>query len=165
MLHLVILSTSDWLRRSSVAEITHNVSTGMFNPWLNSTFSRYLCGCCSGLDSEIDIQKTIQMVRSQRSGMVQTELQYKFVYLAVKHFIDTSLRIQEEQVTLRPSSHWYTSLRVQEEQVTFRLHSHWYTSLRIQEEQATFRLHSHWYTSLIIQEEQVTFRLRLHWYE
>ena len=30
-----------------------------------------------------------QMVRSQRSGMVQTEAQYKFVYLAVQHHIDT----------------------------------------------------------------------------
>jgi tyrosine-protein phosphatase non-receptor type 11 len=29
------------------------------------------------------------MVRSQRSGMVQTEAQYKFVYLAVQHHIDT----------------------------------------------------------------------------
>ena len=42
-----------------------------------------------GLDCEIDIQRTIQMVRSQRSGMVQTEAQYKFVYLAVQHYIDT----------------------------------------------------------------------------
>lgn len=29
------------------------------------------------------------MVRSQRSGMVQTEAQYKFVYLAVQHHIET----------------------------------------------------------------------------
>uniref|UniRef100_H2Y7M8 protein-tyrosine-phosphatase n=1 Tax=Ciona savignyi TaxID=51511 RepID=H2Y7M8_CIOSA len=36
-----------------------------------------------GLDCEIDIQRTIQMVRGQRSGMVQTEAQYQFVYLAV----------------------------------------------------------------------------------
>ena len=39
------------------------------------------------------------MVRSQRSGMVQTEAQYKFVYLAVQHYIDTlQQRIQAEQV-------------------------------------------------------------------
>lgn len=39
------------------------------------------------------------MVRAQRSGMVQTEAQYKFVYLAVQHYIDTlQQRIQAEQV-------------------------------------------------------------------
>ena len=39
------------------------------------------------------------MVRSQRSGMVQTEAQYKFVYLAVKHHIETvQQRISAEQV-------------------------------------------------------------------
>ena len=53
-----------------------------------------------GLDCEIDIQRTIQMVRSQRSGMVQTEAQYKFVYLAVQHYIETvSQRMLAEQVS------------------------------------------------------------------
>ena len=42
-----------------------------------------------GLNCEIDIQRTIQAVRSQRSGMVQTEAQYKFVYMAVEYYIDT----------------------------------------------------------------------------
>jgi tyrosine-protein phosphatase non-receptor type 11 len=52
-----------------------------------------------GLDCEIDIQRTIQMVRSQRSGMVQTEAQYKFVYLAVQHHIETTTeRMKAEQV-------------------------------------------------------------------
>jgi len=51
-----------------------------------------------GLDCEIDIQRTIQMVRSQRSGLVQTEAQYKFVYLAVQHHIDTlNQRLAAEQ--------------------------------------------------------------------
>lgn len=45
------------------------------------------------------------MVRSQRSGMVQTELQYKFVYLAVKHYMDTAQRLVEEQVVQK---HTYT---------------------------------------------------------
>lgn len=54
-----------------------------------------------GLDCEIDIQRTIQRVRSQRSGMVQTEAQYKFVYLAVLHYIETvSQRMQAEQVII-----------------------------------------------------------------
>ncbi|XP_067094434.1 tyrosine-protein phosphatase non-receptor type 6 isoform X1 [Osmerus mordax] len=41
-----------------------------------------------GLDCDIDIQKSIQMVREQRSGMVQTEAQYKFIYHAVSYYID-----------------------------------------------------------------------------
>jgi protein tyrosine phosphatase len=39
------------------------------------------------VDCDIDIQKCIQMVREQRSGMVQTEAQYKFIYLAVSEHI------------------------------------------------------------------------------
>jgi tyrosine-protein phosphatase non-receptor type 11 len=52
-----------------------------------------------GFECEIDIQRTIQMVRSQRSGMVQTEAQYKFVYMAVHHYIETvHHRMEAEQV-------------------------------------------------------------------
>lgn len=55
----------------------------------------------TGLDTEIDIQRTIQMVRSQRSGMVQTEAQYKFVYYAVQHYIQTLIarkRAEEQSI-------------------------------------------------------------------
>ncbi|XP_060115422.1 tyrosine-protein phosphatase non-receptor type 11-like isoform X2 [Heteronotia binoei] len=51
-----------------------------------------------GLNCDIDIPKTIQMVRRQRSGMVQTEAQYKFVYMAVQQYIATEQkRLEEEQ--------------------------------------------------------------------
>lgn len=56
----------------------------------------------NGLETEIDIQRTIQMVRSQRSGMVQTEAQYKFVYYAVQHYVQTLFqRMRAEQQSLQ----------------------------------------------------------------
>ncbi|XP_068202225.1 tyrosine-protein phosphatase non-receptor type 11-like isoform X2 [Palaemon carinicauda] len=68
-----------------------------------------------GLDCEIDIQRTIQMVRSQRSGMVQTEAQYKFVYLAVQHHIETvQQRISEEQKSLQLGRE-YTNIKYSSE--------------------------------------------------
>ncbi|XP_029803358.1 tyrosine-protein phosphatase non-receptor type 11-like isoform X2 [Suricata suricatta] len=50
-----------------------------------------------GLDCDIDVPKTIQLVRRQRSGMVQTEAQYKFVYLALQRYIQSEqLRLREQ---------------------------------------------------------------------
>ena len=42
----------------------------------------------AGFDCDIDIFKSILMVRGQRSGMVQTQLQYQFVYLAVQRYME-----------------------------------------------------------------------------
>uniref|UniRef100_A0A1A9W0Q5 protein-tyrosine-phosphatase n=1 Tax=Glossina brevipalpis TaxID=37001 RepID=A0A1A9W0Q5_9MUSC len=41
----------------------------------------------NGIHTEIDIQRTIGMVRSQRLGLVQTVAQYKFIYYAVQRYI------------------------------------------------------------------------------
>lgn len=50
------------------------------------------------------------MVRAKRSGMVQTEAQYKFVYLAVQHYIETlQQRIQAEQKSIQAGRE-YTNL-------------------------------------------------------
>ncbi|XP_070494310.1 tyrosine-protein phosphatase corkscrew isoform X2 [Chironomus tepperi] len=64
-----------------------------------------------GLDCEIDIHRTILMVRSQRSGMVQTEAQYKFVYYAVQHYIQTRLqRKRAEQASMQVGRE-YTNIK------------------------------------------------------
>lgn len=46
------------------------------------------CFIFSGFDCDIDIFKTILMVRGQRSGLVQTQSQYQFVYLAVQRYME-----------------------------------------------------------------------------
>ncbi|XP_017850109.1 tyrosine-protein phosphatase corkscrew [Drosophila busckii] len=64
-----------------------------------------------GLDTEIDIQRTIQMVRSQRSGMVQTEAQYKFVYYAVQHYIQTLIARKRAEVQSIQVGREYTNIK------------------------------------------------------
>lgn len=41
----------------------------------------------NGLNYEIDIQRIVKIARAQRSGLVQTEAQYKFIYLAIQNYI------------------------------------------------------------------------------
>ncbi|XP_030382645.1 tyrosine-protein phosphatase corkscrew isoform X2 [Scaptodrosophila lebanonensis] len=64
-----------------------------------------------GLDTEIDIQRTIQMVRSQRSGLVQTEAQYKFVYYAVQHYIQTLIACKRAEEQSLQVGHEYTNIK------------------------------------------------------
>jgi len=50
-----------------------------------------------GLDSSIDIQRTVQHIRTQRGDqMVQLEAQYKFIYLAISHHVEMA---QMEQIS------------------------------------------------------------------
>ncbi|KAJ8395168.1 hypothetical protein AAFF_G00036240 [Aldrovandia affinis] len=64
-----------------------------------------------GLDCDIDIPKTIQMVRQQRSGMVQTEAQYKFIYMAVQQYIDTAQKRLEEEQRKRAKESEYSNVK------------------------------------------------------
>ncbi|XP_039611514.1 tyrosine-protein phosphatase non-receptor type 11b isoform X1 [Polypterus senegalus] len=64
-----------------------------------------------GLDCDIDIPKTIQMVRRQRSGMVQTEAQYKFIYMAVQQYIDTAQKRLEEEQRNKIKEREYSNIR------------------------------------------------------
>ncbi len=54
-----------------------------------------------GLQCDIDISRTVQAVREQRSGMVQTATQYRFIYKAVQNFVSTvSQRLSLYNVSL-----------------------------------------------------------------
>lgn len=48
-----------------------------------------------GLQCDIDVQKQVLHLRSQRSGMVQTEKQYQFLYIALKEYIEVATRQQQ----------------------------------------------------------------------
>uniref|UniRef100_A0A3P8ZHI7 protein-tyrosine-phosphatase n=1 Tax=Esox lucius TaxID=8010 RepID=A0A3P8ZHI7_ESOLU len=60
---------------------------------------------------DIDIPKTIQRVRQQRSGMVQTEAQYKFIYMAVQQYIDTAQKRLEEEQKNKTKEREYSNIK------------------------------------------------------
>ncbi|KAI5612252.1 protein tyrosine phosphatase, non-receptor type 11, b isoform X1, partial [Silurus asotus] len=64
-----------------------------------------------GLDCDIDVPKTIQRVRQQRSGMVQTEAQYKFIYMAVQQYIDTAQKRLEEEQRNKTKEREYSNIK------------------------------------------------------
>ncbi|OON20313.1 Protein-tyrosine phosphatase, partial [Opisthorchis viverrini] len=63
-----------------------------------------------GLNCDIDISRTIQMVREQRSGMVQTETQYRFIYKAVQQYVNTMSERVKLDNDLRPTGRDYTNI-------------------------------------------------------
>lgn len=67
-------------KNETIRRVLLFVAVPPFTPFFHFPF-------IAGLDIDIDIAKYIQMVREQRSGMVQTEAQYKFIYLAVAEYI------------------------------------------------------------------------------
>jgi len=45
-----------------------------------------------GLDTEIDIPGLIMHIRSQRSGLVQTERQYEFIYRVIEYYVEQQMK-------------------------------------------------------------------------
>uniref|UniRef100_A0A5S6Q5A5 protein-tyrosine-phosphatase n=1 Tax=Trichuris muris TaxID=70415 RepID=A0A5S6Q5A5_TRIMR len=75
----------------------------------------------NGLQCTIDIRRTVQMLRSQRSGMVQTEAQYKFVYMAVHYYIDTFSKLVQEYKRIEETGREYTNIRYTSEAASSQL--------------------------------------------
>ncbi|KAL7060367.1 hypothetical protein AAHC03_09746 [Spirometra sp. Aus1] len=69
------------------------------------------CIKSSGLHTDIDIARTVQAVREQRSGMVQTVAQYCFIYKAVQEFVSRLLLRVKLRNALQPYGVDYTNLR------------------------------------------------------
>ena len=60
--------------------------------------------CKYRLDCEIDVQRTVLQCRKQRSGLVQTESQYKFIYLVVESFVKAQQPKQQQQQQQKTAS-------------------------------------------------------------
>jgi hypothetical protein len=59
-----------------------------------------LCRCsvwCAGVEVEVDIMEMIRMIRMQRSGMVQTDQQYKFIYSTIACYVDNFVQPSNKQ--------------------------------------------------------------------
>uniref|UniRef100_A0A158QGT5 protein-tyrosine-phosphatase n=1 Tax=Rodentolepis nana TaxID=102285 RepID=A0A158QGT5_RODNA len=63
-----------------------------------------------GLQCDIDISRTVQAVREQRSGMVQIETQYRFIYKAVQNFVSTLSQRLQLHNELQPLGVDYTNI-------------------------------------------------------
>jgi tyrosine-protein phosphatase non-receptor type 11 len=72
------------------------------------------------LDRDIDVQKRILDIRAQRSGMVQTEPQYRFLYEAVRqHVTAVMARLMAENKTTAPAGEVeYRSITIKEPKKT-----------------------------------------------
>jgi protein tyrosine phosphatase len=61
-----------------------------------------------GINSDIDIYKTVYSLRSQRSGMIQTEKQYQFLYTIVHLYVESALsRINAREDAANRAGHSY----------------------------------------------------------
>uniref|UniRef100_A0A2K6P5G9 Protein tyrosine phosphatase non-receptor type 11 n=1 Tax=Rhinopithecus roxellana TaxID=61622 RepID=A0A2K6P5G9_RHIRO len=64
-----------------------------------------------GVDCDIDVPQTIQMVWSKRSGMVQTEARYRFIYMAIQRYTETLQRRIEQKQKSKRKGNEYTNIK------------------------------------------------------